>query len=451
MRDLHEDRDMPGRPNIVLVHCHDLGRHLGCYGHDVETPRLDQLAQDGRRFEQFHCTAPQCTPSRGSLHTGRYPHTNGLLGLVHRGWGFYEDVPTLAGVLTDAGYDTHTFGVQHIASDDADAGYESSHEAGEHASDVAAAFENALPKMAADGSFFASIGFAEPHLPFRRDYVADEAYDRYYPENVDVPPYLPGEYGVASDVAAFHSLITATVDPAVGRIREAIEDADLAEDTLFVFTTDHGPPLPRAKGMCYTAGTSIAFIARWPGVIEPGIDDHLLSNVDVMPTVLDLVEVDHPDGMDGRSFAPLLTGGEYEPRDSIYVEITWHDRYNPIRGVRTEEYLYLRNFSMLPRVFIPRDIIDQRSARPVRGRWYDLDRPAEEFYDRREDPHELVNLALNARVSRSQPPDWDLADPPAVLDNERCEHVREFRVQLREWMEKTDDPLLQGPVGIPGL
>lgn len=442
---------MTGRPNIVFVHSHDLGRHLGCYGRDIETPNVDALAADGLRFDSFNCTAPQCTPSRGSIHTGRYPHNNGLMGLTHRGWGLYDGVPTLAGTLTEAGYDTRVFGIQHIASDDADAGYQHSDgQESTRAPDVAARFEEHLPEMAENGPFFASVGFFEPHLPFRRDYVDEEAYDRYHPENAEVPPYLPDEYGIARDVADMHAVITETVDPAVGRIRAALENAGLADETLFIYTTDHGPALPRAKGMCYTAGTGVAFIAWCPGAIETGVDDHLLSNVDIMPTLLDIAGVDHPAEMDGRSFAPLLTGGEYEPRDSVFVEMTWHDRYNPIRGIRTKEFTYLRNFSMLPRVFIPRDIIDQRSARPVRGQWYDLDRPAEEFYDRREDPHELTNLASNTRVSQSEPADWDLDAPPKDLIEEHRERIDEFREQLREWMRRTEDPLLEGPIGIPG-
>jgi len=441
---------MADRPNVVLVHSHDLGRRLGCYGADVATPNVDALAADGRRFDQFTCTAPQCSPSRGSLHTGRYPHTNGLMGLTHRGWSIDDDVPTLAETLSEAGYDTHSIGVQHIAAEAAEAGYDHSHDA-DHALDAADRFKSLLPDAAADGPFFASVGFVEPHLPFRVDHVPDEAYERYHPENVDAPPYLPDEYGVKRDVAEMHALISETVDPAVGRIRDALADADLADETLFLFTTDHGPPLPRAKGMCYSAGVGVAFIAHWPGVVESGVDDHLLSNVDVMPTLLDLAGVEQPSGMDGRTFAPLLTGdGSYDRREAVFVEMTWHDRYNPIRGIRTEAYTYLRNFTMLPRVFIPRDMIDRRAARPVRGEWYDRDRPAEEFYDRRVDPHELDSLAADDMVSRSAPADWDLPDPPAALDSDRRAALHAFRERLREWMTATDDPLLNGPVGIPG-
>jgi arylsulfatase A-like enzyme len=75
------------RDNVLLVHWHDLGRYLGVYGHaDVSSPRLDQLAGEGILFTRAHATAPLCSPSRGSLFTGRYPQSNGLVGLAHHGW-----------------------------------------------------------------------------------------------------------------------------------------------------------------------------------------------------------------------------------------------------------------------------------------------------------------------------------------------------------------------------
>ena len=439
----------PDPPNIVLIHAHDLGQTLGCYGRAIDTPAIDALATQGARLTNCTAAAPQCSPSRASMTTGRYPHNHGLMGLVHRGWELYPDAPRLPAVLAAAGYQTHLFGIQHEAPTPEDLGYQSAH-AESRALHTAERFTEQLPEIDGEDPFFASIGFAEPHLPFRREYVEDEAYDYYHPENVEVPPYLPDEHGVRRDVAAMQGLITATVDPAVGRIVSAIDAAGLTEETVIIFTTDHGPALPRAKGMCYSAGVDIACIARWPGVIEPGRRDALVSNVDLLPTLAEFANTDLPAPIDGQSFAGILTGDSYEERDHVFVEITWHDRYNPIRGIRASDFTYLRNFSMLPRVYIPRDIIDQPAARPVRGSWYDQERPAEEFYDRRADPHELENLAEDRRIRRSVPADWDLDEPPATLTTEQVASMHHLRTELQAWMEQTDDPLLTGPVGIPG-
>ena len=105
------------RDNVLLVHWHDLGRYLGAYGRtDVSSPRLDQLAAEGILFTRAHATAPLCSPSRGSLFTGRYPQSNGLVGLAHHGWEYRAGVRTLPHILSEYGWYTALFGMQHETS-----------------------------------------------------------------------------------------------------------------------------------------------------------------------------------------------------------------------------------------------------------------------------------------------------------------------------------------------
>ncbi|ESP88042.1 sulfatase family protein [Candidatus Halobonum tyrrellensis] len=424
------------RPNVLLVHPHDLGRRLGCYGAAVETPAIDSLAADGVRFDQHVCTAPQCSPSRGSMVSGRYPHDVGLLGLAHLGWGLDDEVETLPELLGDAGYETRLFGVQHEVVDPERLGYDDHWTESELAADVAEATVDFLDDPP-DDPFFASVGFFEPHRlsryqGFRFD---DPRYDAPAPDAVDPPDYLPDVRAVREELAAFYGMVRA-VDDAVGRILDRLEAAGLREETLVVFTTDHGPAFPRAKGTLYEAGVGTALLAAHPALPDGAVRDELLSNVDLLPTLLDVAGGDVPPEVDGQSFAPLLWGdgegkgdGEaYDGRDEAFLEMTFHDKYNPTRGVRTERYKYVRSFGDLPLVYLPMDVLQSPSGRALYERFYTSARPAEELYDLDADPLEQENL---------------------IDDPEHAEVADRLRARVDAWMERTDDPLLDGDVPVP--
>jgi len=432
------------QPNIVLVHCHDLGRYLGCYGVDVETPRIDSVAGSGALFEEHFGSAPQCSPSRGSLMTGRYPHVNGLMGLAHGGWGLHDDERILTQYLRDEGYETHLFGLQHITQDTDRLGYDrihseknlypgvspAVHEAN-RARTVASVFDDCVQRDEFDAPFFASIGFFEVHRSEeengRFSFDAEE-YDPSDPEEVRPLPYLPDRRGIRHDLAEMHGMVRA-IDEGVGEIVDAIADADIEDETVLVFTTEHGIPFPRAKGSCYDAGIEAALILRYPGVADGGERyDELIANVDVLPTILDLVDVPVPDDVDGRSFRPLLTDETYDERDHLFAEMTWHDLYNPVRIVRTDRYKYVRNFWHLPKVYLPADVYASEAGREVREQYSVPTRPYEELYDLEETPTEDENVVFEPRYQDVR------------IDLSR---------RLHEWMERTDDPLLDGPV-VPG-
>ena len=442
--------DADHRPNVFLIHCHDLGQYLGCYGVDVDTPNLDRLAADGVRFENHFCTAPQCSPSRASMMTGTYPHENGVMGLAHMGWELDADRMTLPKYLRNAGYSTHLLGFQHEVPDQPEVlGYETTDTETKRALELVDVVEEFLADREGDRPFFVSLGTEEPHRPFRREYVDDDVYEQYDPDEVEPLPYLPDRPEIREDVAALQALTAETLDRAFGQFREKIREAGIAEDTLVVFTTDHGIAMPRAKGTCYDPGIETALLVHQPGRIEGGrARDELVSNVDLMPTLLDLVGIDPPEDVAGRSFAPLLRderGSEsYEERDQIFGEMTWHDRYNPMRAIRTERYKYVRNFSLLPRVFVPLDVVPTPSGRSVHEEFHVEDRPEEELYDLETDPHEQVNLAS----------DRPMYEPESAGSDPHPEYVdvlEDLRARLEEWMVATDDPLLDGPVPYPDV
>ncbi len=416
------------KPNVVILTCHDLGRFLGAYGREVETDRIDEFSEDGVIFDNNFATAPQCSPSRGSIMTGKYPHNHGLMGLAHEGYGWElnEGEKTLPQYLKEAGYETHLFGLQHESEDPYSLGYEYVHGPGvgeRRVEPTTGEFLNFLDEREGhreDRPLFVSIGFFEPHRPYGLD-----DYDNEDSENVTPPPFLPDNEGVREDLSGLYGMIY-QVDESTGRIIDGLKEHGIYENTLFVFTVDHGIAMPRAKGTCYDPGVGTALIMAGPGGLAVGRRlRELISNVDLAPTILDYVGLEVPDEMDGRSFLPLLRGEEYVERDHLFLEMTWHDKYAPVRAIRTEKYKYIANFTEKPQVYLPADIYYSPAGEEVREEYYGAERPAEELYDLTEDPLETDNLA----------------DRPAMGDIKL-----KLRRKLVNWMRRTDDPLLERDV-----
>ena len=133
------------RPNIVYLHSHDTGRHIQPYGHQVPTPNIQRLADQGLLFRQAFSAAPVCSGSRAALLTGEYSHTNGMLGLAHRGYRLADYDHHLVHTLRDAGYTSTLIGEQHVSADPLDIGYDHVIELRSHqASEVAPAAAQAI-------------------------------------------------------------------------------------------------------------------------------------------------------------------------------------------------------------------------------------------------------------------------------------------------------------------
>ncbi len=403
-----------------MMIAHDLGTHCGCYGAGLETPNIDALAAEGRLFTNYHCTAAQCSPSRGSITTGRYPHNNGLVGLTW-GWEIREDIPRMPQLLADAGYSTHLFGVQHEAPPGrADLlGYRQHEMTGGRAVDLAEGAAEWLAAWSADdGPFFASLGTSEPHRPYRR-----EGYRTDDPADVTPLAYLPDLPGIREDIAGLNGLVYA-YDDAVGIVRRALEDSGLAENTIFIVTTDHGIAMPRAKCTCYDPGTRTTLAMRMPGRWDDGtVHEELLTNCDLMPTLMQAAGGSAPEEIDGRSFLGLLDGSGYEPRGHVFTEMTYHGVYNPMRCVRTRDHSYIRNFGELPLVCLAVDIWEGAGGIEMRDEYNATARPEQELYDLAADPCEQRNLA----------------DDPAY-----AETLGELSGIVDQWMADSGDLLAQG-------
>lgn len=415
------------QPNILFVICHDLGQYLSCYGAPLDTPRLDRLAAEGVRFENSFCSAAQCSPSRGSIMTGRSPHANGLMGLAHIGWEIKPGIKKLPEYLRESGYEARLFGVQHESADPETLGYDVVHRFPKDARLSTAAAAEWLRAYAAGDKrkpFHLSVGFFEPHRPYP-DPDKDTGFDTDNPAEVVPLPYLPDRPGIRRDLAGLQGMIR-RVDQCVGQLLDTLDETGLAEHTLVLFTTDHGIAMPRAKGTCYDPGVKVALLMRLPGRFPAGTVKHeLLPNLDLLPTLVELAGGRPPEGLEGRSFLPLLSGGDYRPREHVFCEMTWHDRYNPMRAVRSPDFKYVRNYGKRPPVYLPADIFVAPAGREMRREFYKGLRASEELYDLHADPLEKNNLA---------------ADPVYRTELQR------LRKLVDDWMRETADPLLKGDV-----
>ncbi|QPC84037.1 sulfatase [Phototrophicus methaneseepsis] len=416
--------------NLIVIDCHDLGQHLGSYGaKTVASPNLDQIAARGVRFENSFCTSPQCSPSRAALYTGRYPHSNGMMGLAHDpfSWRLHDDEIYLAKYLQDAGYETAHLGIQHVTGFDNEAdvralGFDHLLE-GHFAAEVgesAVAFLN----QAHDKPFFLNVGFFEPHRDETGGYHVAPPDDSL---GADVPPYLPNTPEARQEFTELQGMIHA-MDRAVGRIWETLASLDLLKDTWLIFTTDHGLAMPRAKCTMYDPGLETALImyAEPFGFTGGRVISELISHVDFTPTILEGLGIPVPERLQGRSYWGLLQEGDYEPRQFIIGEKTYHTDYEPQRAIRTERYKLIVNLEV-DITNVPADIMHS----PIYPQMIDqltVTRPYVELYDLENDPLEQHNLAGTADV---QSIEADLLH------------------QLKAWMVATDDPILQGPIASP--
>jgi arylsulfatase A-like enzyme len=414
------------KPNVLVIHCHDLGDLIGCYpGNSARTPNLNRLAAEGVVFEQYFAAAPTCSPSRGTMLTGLTPHRNGLMGLASGGhWEVPAETPTLPRLFREAGYATASYGTWHISADFAAYGVEQGTQEGpcELLAERAMRFMRERP---ASKPFFLMVGFREPHRAW-----GDPNSLPWKPERAKIPGYLADAPAVEEEMRQFYADV-GRMDAAVGALLEYLDREGLAESTLLIFTADHGIAMPLSKGTLYDPGCKIALIARWPGKIAGGRRCNALAwNVDLLPTLLEGAgeAARIPAGLDGRSLWPYLSAGEKVGREAVYPEQTWHDFYEPIRAIRTRDYKLIRNYEPGRGLQIAVDIRDSPTVNAMRQTLRAWPRPAVELYDLAADPLERRNLAGD----------------PALAEVEKS-----LAAKLDAWLQETNDPILNGVVPAP--
>jgi N-sulfoglucosamine sulfohydrolase len=409
-------------PNILYLHSHDTGRYVQPYGHPVPTPNIQRLADQGVLFREAFCAAPTCSVSRACLLTGQYGHNNGMLGLAHRGWSLNDYRQHIVHTLRKAGYYSVLIGEQHIAKRPDVIGFDRVVKIDKtHVETVAPAASEILGEPPRE-PFFLSVGFFETHREFLGPGSLRDTLYSLPPAN------LPDTPETRRDMAAYKASARA-LDQGVGAVLDALDSHGLADDTLIIFTTDHGLAFPGAKATLFDRGLGVMLILRGPGGFGGGkVIDALVSHIDVYPTICQLVGIEPPSFLQGVSLMPLIRRQATAVRSEIFAEMTWHAAYEPQRTLRTERWKYIRRFGERATPVLPNCDDSPSKDLLLRYGWAEREIPFEQLYDLVFDPNEAANLAAD----------------PACADT-----LAELRGRLERWMTETDDPLLHGDPAPP--
>jgi len=428
--------DPAPKPNVLFCIADDWSYpHASIYGDKVvRTPHFDRVAREGALFQRAWCAAPSCTPSRGAMLTGRWPHQ------LEEGGNLWSTLPAKFKVypelLEEAGYavgcEGKGWGPGNVA-----AGGRKRNPAGPPVK-----FEKFLAATLKDQPFCFWYGSMDPHRPYGPGTGAAAGLKA---TDVQLPAAWPDSPEIRNDVLDYYFEVQ-RFDARVGELLTALEAAGRLDDTIVVVTSDNGMPFPRAKANLYDLGAHMPLAIRWPTKIKAGtVVDSFVTQVALAPTFLEAAGLTPPPEMAEKSLLPLLTGAA-PGAEKVFTERERHADVRqghasyPVRAVRTAKWLYLRNLrpDRWPagdpqHVFAVGEFgdVDPSPTKnfilglrddPERSRFFQLSlgrRPAEELYDVEKDPHQLHNLAGNSDHEATQ---------------------AQLRGELEKWMRDTGDP-----------
>lgn len=389
------------QPNILCITCEDISPMLGCFGDKIAiTPNLDQLASEGIKFTNLFSCSGVCAPSRFALITGMYPSACGANNMrtssyMPDGVPPYEAVPPSA-IKCISEY-LRANGYYCTNNDKTDYQFKVPITAWDACSNRAH-WKNRSEGM----PFFSIFNLMTTHESQVWDRANDPVTIR--PEDVPVPPYFPDKPIIRRDIARVYNNIT-IMDREVGELIDEVKKAGLLEETVIIFYSDNGGPLPRGKRELYDTGLNVPMIIRFPDRRHAGTEmDDLISFVDIPPTIISLSGIEPPKYMHGRAFL-----GKYksEPRDYIFAARDRMDsEYDVRRAVRDKRFKYIRNYR--PEIGCYQDINyrknlecmkellhlrDEGKLNKAQMYWFRKTKSPEELYDLSKDPYELNNVA----------------------------------------------------------
>jgi uncharacterized sulfatase len=387
---------------------------------------LDAFAKQGIRYTQTYVTGPVCSASRSALITAMYQTSIGAHNhRSHRtdGYKLPEPVKPITEYFREAGYFT--------SNGNFDAkGVSGPGKTDYNFNPINKVFDGSDWRQRKDGQpFFAQLMIGVTH----RGPVWKGAVQKHEPQidpaKVTMPAYYPNHPVAREDWATYLESIQ-LMDFYFGNILKRLQEDGLADNTLVIFTSDHGRCMVRDKQFIYDGGLHIPLLMRWPNHLKAGIvNNDLVSAIDISATVLKVAGIEPPAYMEGR---PIL-GTDVKKRDYI---IAARDRMDEtvdmMRCVRTKQYKYIKNYlpekpymqhnnykeTQYPVWNLLKELNAQGKLTPAQAKFCSPTKPAEELYDIAADPNELTNLASSAKHKKT---------------------LGEMRDILQDWIKKTGD------------
>ncbi len=333
-----QSEELHQKPNFIVIFTDDLG--YGDVGQDgselIQTPHIDRMEREGTRLTNHFSSANVCTPSRAGLLTGRYAIRSGLAHHVlfpHSEHGLPHDEITIAGALKEAGYRTGIYGKWHLGT--IDVSWPTEHGFDEF---YGIAYSNDMrPLPLYRNSEILEDPLDQTTLTKRLTQEAinfikespDEPFFIYLPHPMPHVPLYASEDFIGRSRAGMYGDVIEELDWSVGEILRVLDELDIDDRTMVIFTSDNGPWFEgsagsfreRKGGASWEGGFKVPFIVRWPGVIPPGVTSEAISmNFDVFPTLLEAAGVEIPNDriIDGKNILPVLQGSNTSPHEYLY-------------------------------------------------------------------------------------------------------------------------------------
>ncbi|MFZ4596536.1 MAG: sulfatase-like hydrolase/transferase [Verrucomicrobiaceae bacterium] len=449
------------QPNILFVLAEDHGAHFGAMGRtDVQTPRMDALAASAAFFRRAYVAYPVCSASKACLMTGLHSHTNGLINNTNN---FFKHAaklteaekktppylhtrirstaPTLIEVLVQNGYHTAVSGKLHVSPNERFPYHDFIPKV-----PAKQALTGMIKRAAGKSWFFLHNSITSTHRPFVNSEKQPISVD---PAKVTLPDHLPDTPVIRRDWAEYLDGVQ-KADKQLGEALDALRDSGAESNTIVIYMGDHGPAYPHGKMSPYHLGLHIPLIIRLPGA-TPLISDALVSELDLLPTLIDVLGLAYDAPSHGKSLKPLLEGqSDANGHDFIFAEVSGRS-LNQKRGMEERAVLDATHHLILrSRLDEPKVInADLRDMNPWINRVYgEIVRRQADFPNAYQmlqtmDPHALMGALPLIEL-------YDLQNDPSQLHNLATDlgakpHLDRLMTAFRKWHMETQDEAMMTP------